>query len=229
MKLKALAVAAVLIGVFSFIAPASAFDTTPPVLVSATVSPTSLPESGGAVTVTLVVSSPTYGLANPPVIVFGLGNLGRQQGAGRMTLISGDAKSGTYGITANFVAPLMPGVYSLTVFPLGDAAQNRTDFLYPNVTVTVGGTVSTPTPAPVVTISPTSSPTTPTTAGAATQSDLAAQLKTLQDQVAQLTAANVALVNQVEILKNASSLSLAVKLHARLAKICSARPRPKGC
>jgi hypothetical protein len=243
-KSKALAVIASLIGTLLFAPSAGAFDPTPPVLVSATVSPTTLPESGGPVIVTLVVSSPAYGLALPPAIMFQMNpNLNRyisflpndDQGQVRSfvftTLVSGDAKSGTYRATANFAAPIMPGVYGLIITDLKDAGQNSTSVIRTSATVTVTANAvaaPTPTPTPSATASPTSTPLvtpSPTT----TQIDLTSQLKTLQDQVARLTAANAALANQVTILKNASSLSLAVKLQAKLAKICAVRPKPKGC
>jgi hypothetical protein len=244
-KSKALAVIASLIGTLLAAPSAGAFDPTPPVLVSATVSPTTLPESGGPVIVTIVVSSPAYGLARPPAIMFRLNtnlsrvisflpndDLGRVQNFVVTTLVSGDAKSGTYRATANFAAPIMPGVYGLTILELEDAAQNRRDLIQTSATVTVIAVAApTPTPTPSATASPTSTPSmtlSPTTA-ATSQIDLAEQLLALQDQVARLTAANAALANQVTILKNASSLSLAVKLQAKLAKICAVRPKPKGC
>jgi hypothetical protein len=228
-KSKALVAIAALIGTLLFAPSASAFDSTPPTLVSVKVSPTTLPEGGGTVTVTVVVSSPTYGLADPPVIIFTLdgdnsGN--RNQGFGRMALVSGDAKHGTYESKVNFTAPLMSGIYRLTIYPLADLAKNTTvGFNSTKATVAIG--VVTPTPTVTPAPSATSIPTPP-------QSDAASQLRALKGQIAALLTENGSLNSQVARLtvENADltrQVKTLGKIKNHLTKICSVKPRPKSC
>jgi hypothetical protein len=222
-KSKALAAVAALIGTLLFAPSAGAFDTTPPTLVSATVSPVTLPESGGTVTVTAQVTS-AYELTQTPLFIFG--QMGYTKNFSctsppvlRMTLVAGDSKNGTFRCESNFSAPLKPGIYKLTFFPLTDAGGNTTDFITTKYSIAVEVPTPTPTPTPSATSTPTPTP------------DAASQLTALQGQVAALLVENASLKSQVaQLAGEKSALAMQLKrIKNQLKKICTVRSKPKGC
>ena len=93
-----------------------AFDSTPPTLVSATTNINTIPEEGGTIILTVVVKTSSYDLDQNPLPVVNVntkpfsctGNDGL-----RMSLISGDAKNGTYKCNLVFTSPLKPGIYPM--------------------------------------------------------------------------------------------------------------------
>ena len=190
---------------------AIAFDSTPPSLGAVTLSQNSVPETGGTVTVTAQVTSSAYGLDQAPLFTL------QQQGYSknfsctrpslmRMSLVSGDEKNGLYRCEADILPPLKPGVYKLVFFPLTDKGGNTTDFINTNFSVAVGvaAPTLTPTPKPTLTSKP------PVTQPPSQTSDATTDVLILKSQV--------------------SSLQSQLKaLEGKIKKICSAKPKPKGC
>jgi len=176
-----------------------AFDSTPPTLVSAKVTPNSLPDSGGTVTLSLVVQS-NSGLSESPVATFNLGTTGRFIGFGQLNRVAGDSKNGTYSSTLVVPSGQMPGRYTLTVFPLRDIAQNGTSFIYPSdvyIDYGVAGS-SSPTPAAPVIAQPS-----PLASPAGSQSQmLQDSLAAANQQVLTLTQKNSDLSNKILDLTN---------------------------
>lgn len=187
---------------------AEGFDPTPPSLGAVTVTPLALPESGGKVVLTLQATAATYGLDQLPLPTFGIQGYSKNFSCSgfpnglRMSLISGTEKSGTYQCEINFAAPLMPGIYKLTIFPLTDKAGNTTSFIFPSISVAVG--------VPVVATTP---PTPTTTLKPDADSPSAGSINSL-----------------VELRNQVSRLQLQItSLNAKLKRICSVKPKPRGC
>jgi hypothetical protein len=197
--------------IFSFpLTTSNAFDSTPPSLGTVTVSQTSLPETGGTVVVTAQITATAYGLDQAPLFVFQQDGYSKNFSCTRpiglrMTLVAGDEKSGSYRCETDFAAPLKPGVYKLMFFPLTDKGGNSTGgFINTNFSVAIGVPAVAAKPTPKPTIS--SKPEVTSTQGSAD----AGELLSLKTQVA-------ALQSQLKTLQ------------AKLNKICSGKPKPKGC
>lgn len=110
----------------------NAYDPTPPSVVSVMVSPNSLPESGGDVTVTVAISSVNGLVGNPVGGLYLQSDKSHNEGFVVMTEISGDSHNGTFQTTVHFTSADKPGRYSLTLFPLQDLDKNTTTgFLTP--------------------------------------------------------------------------------------------------
>lgn len=201
--------------------PSSAFDSTIPILVSATTNTNSVSENGGTITLTVVTKTSSYDLDQNPLPVVYVntkpfsctGNDGL-----RMSLISGDGKNGTYKCDIIFTSPLKPGIYAMTIFPLTDKGGNTTGFLDPKINITIGNLQITPSPAPSPTATPTPTPTKNVTLDqSAVIADLSTQLALLKSQITNLEA---------QLKKSTGATNSAV---AKLKKICLAKPKPKGC
>lgn len=194
-----------------------AFDSTPPSLVSATTNINTIPEEGGTIILTVVVKTSSYDLDQNPLPVVNVNtrpfSCTGSDGL-RMTLQSGDARNGTYKCNIVFTSPLKPGIYPLTIFPLTDKGGNTTGFLNPKIDITIG----TPTPSPTPTPTPSPTPTKNAVVDQATViADLNMQIASLKNQVANLD------------LQLKKSLATASSSMAKLNKICSSKPKPKGC
>jgi len=188
---------------------AYAFDSTPPTVDSCSVTPSSLPDTGGTITATIHITS-LNGVSGLPVAPFYLqGDTTRQLGGLTLQLQSGDIKSGTWTETVNVPGNLMPGKYVMTIFPLSDTAQNSTKSFYacPNAVVQYG-TVNTPMPTPSAS---------PISQGAP---DYLSQIVALQSQVASLTA---------EVQKMNSYKLQVLNLTNQLHRICAVKKKPAGC
>lgn len=209
-RLIALIIISSLLAINPFVS--NAFDSTPPSLGTVTVSQSSLPETGGTVVVTAQITATAYGLEFAPLFVFQQDGYSKtfscdKSSLNRMTLVAGDEKNGSYRCETEFATPLKPGVYKLMFFPLTDKGGNKSDgFIYTNFSVAVGvrAVAAIPTPTPKATIS--SKPTVTSTQGSAD----AGELLSLKTQVALLQ-------------------SQLKKLQVKLNKICSGKPKPKGC
>jgi hypothetical protein len=202
-----------------------AFDTTPPTLVSATTNINAIPEEGGTIVLTVVVKTSSYDLDQNPLPVVNVNNrpfsCTGSDGL-RMTLLSGDARNGTYRCNMVFNSPLRPGIYPLTIFPLTDKGGNTTGFLNPKIDITIGTPTTTPTPTPTPTPKPTPTPTpTPTRNAIVDQTAVIAELNL---QIASLKSQVASLDSQLK-----KSISTAKSSVAKLNKICSSKPKPKGC
>jgi hypothetical protein len=192
---------------------AIAFDTTPPKVESCTISPRQISDiDGGKVRVTIKVVSKN-GLSSNVLSVLNLknntSNSTRQLGGFIMSRESGDEFSSTWVQDIDVKPGLMPGIYELSIFPLTDKVQNGTFFLgCPGQDVSYGVAASTPTPTPkpaqTVTPKPISSPT------PLMETARSGELLQLKSQIALL---------QTQL----------VTLQSKLKKICSAKPKPKGC
>jgi hypothetical protein len=196
---------------------AIAFDTTPPKVESCTISPRQISDvDGGNLRVTIKVTSKN-GLSSNVLSVLNLKNntssATRQLGGFIMTRESGDEFSGTWIQDIAVKPGLMPGIYELSIFPLTDKVQNGTSFLgCPGQDVAYG--VTTPTPAPTPTPKPTPAPT-PTPKPIVTVTPK--QEPNMSSEVLQLKTQVALLQNQLKTLQ------------AKVTKICSAKPKPKGC
>jgi len=188
----------------------NAFDSTPPSLGTVTVSQTSLPETGGTVVVTAQITASAYGLDQAPLFIFQQDGYSKNFSCTRpmglrMTLVAGDEKSGSYRCETDFAAPLKPGVYKLMFFPLTDKGGNSSGgFINTNFSVAIGVPAVTAKPTPKPTIY--AKPEVTSTQGSAD----AGELLSLKTQVALLQ-------------------SQLKTLQAKLNKICSGKPKPKGC
>jgi len=193
--------------------PANAFDSNPPSVESCTISPRVVSDvTGGIVRVTIKVKS-SNGLSSNILSVLNMKNNTsstlRQLGGFIMNRESGDDFSGTWIQDINVKAGLMPGLYELSIFPLEDKVQNRTSFLScPGQEVSYGVVEPTPNPAPRASQTPTASP--QPTATAKTSSESSAFVTNLKSQLAFLR-------------------TQMATLQAKMKKICSVKPRPKGC
>jgi hypothetical protein len=200
-----------------------AFDSTPPSLVSASVNTKSVPEEGGTVVLEVSVKTSSYDLVDNPLPVVNVNNkpfsCTGSDGL-RMTLISGDRKNGNYRCNIIFTAPLKPGIYPLTIFPLTDKGGNTTNFINPNINITIGSPVITPTPTatPIQTITPKPTPTT---------SNVNDQLTIISELKSQINSLNIKISNLEAQLKSRDAAQNT--LQKRLQKICSSKPKPKGC
>jgi len=206
--MKKFFLAALTVGLAFTMTPAFAFDSTPPSLGTVTLSQNSVPETGGTVVVTAQVTSSAYGLEQAPLFILQQSGYSKnfsctRPSAMRMSLVSGDEKNGLYRCEADILPPLKPGIYKLVFFPLTDKGGNSTNnFEYTNFSVAVG--VAAPTPKPTLTSKPT------VTQPPSQTSDATTDVLTLKSQV--------------------SSLQSQLKaLEGKIKKICSAKPKPKGC
>jgi hypothetical protein len=208
----------------NFSQKALSFDTTPPKVESCTISPREISDAvGGTVKVTIKVVSKS-GLTSNVLSVLNLKNnttgSTRQLGGFIMNRVSGDEFSGTWVQDIPVRAGLFPGIYELTIFPLTDSVQNGTGFLS-----CPGQEVSYGVPAPAA--SPTSSPSlTPTPSPKPTP------VPTVTVTATPLPAATVYIANPVdESLRNQLTLlrTELSQLEKKLKKVCSAKPKPKGC
>lgn len=197
---------------------ALAFDSTPPKVESCTISPRVVSDAtGGTIRVTIKVQS-ISGLSSNVLSVLNLKNnntgVTRQLGGFIMSRQSGDEFSSIWVQDIDVKPGLMPGIYELNIFPLTDKLQNGTSFIgCPGQDVTYG--VATPTPSP--TPSPTSSAKSTNTVGNSQALALSARVMELETINSNLESANLKLSNTNKSLAN------------RLARICSAKPKPKGC
>ncbi len=201
--------------------PSSAFDSTLPILVSASTNTNSVPETGGTVVLTVVVKTSSYDFDQNPLPVVNVNtrpfSCTGKDGL-RMSLLSGDAKNGTYKCDMIFTSPLKPGVYPMTIFPLTDKGGNTTGFLDPKINITIGNPQVTPVPTPSPTPTPTPTPTKNVTLDqSAVIADLSSQLALLKSQITNLEA---------QLKKSTGATNSAM---AKLKKICLAKPKPKGC
>ncbi len=196
---------------------ASAFDATPPSVESCTISPRVVSDvTGGNIRVTIKVKS-SNGLSSNVLSVLNMKNNSsntlRQLGGFIMSRESGDEFSGTWVQDIAVKPGLMPGIYELSIFPLEDKVQNRTSFLAcPGQDVSYGVVAPTPTPTPRATpiASPKPSPLATASLAPNTQNESVAVIANLQSQLALLRAQMMA-------------------LDSKLKKICSLKPKPKGC
>lgn len=197
--------------------PANAFDSTPPSLGTVTVSQSSLPETGGTVVVTVQVNAAAYGLDQAPLFVFQQDGYSKNFSCTRpmglrMALMSGDEKNGTYRCETDFAAPLKPGLYKLMFFPLTDKGGNNSGgFINTSFSVSVG------VPAPLSTASstPTTSPTKPP------------QATVTQEAYDAIVSKNSELVSQIASLQ--AKMTSLIAIQNKFTKICSSKPKPKGC
>ena len=187
----------------------NAFDSTPPSLGTVTVSQSSLPETGGTVVVTAQITAAVYGLEFAPIFVFQQDGYSKTFSCGKaslnyMTLVAGDEKNGSYRCETEFATPLKPGVYKLMFFPLTDKGGNKSGFINTNFSVAIGvpAVAAKPTPKPTISSKPVVTST--------QESADAGELLSLKTQVALLQ-------------------SQLKTLQAKLNKICSGKPKPKGC
>ena len=190
---------------------AFAFDTTTPTVESCLITPHQVSDAtGGTLRVTIKVVSKN-GLTNEVLSVLNMKNSStlRQLGGFIMRRESGDEFSGTWVQDIAVKPGLMPGIYALSIFPLEDKNQNRTSFLScPGQDVFYGVAEPTPTPTPTPKSTFTSKP--PITPAATPESLDAGEVLQLKSQVALL---------QTQL----------KTLQIRMKKICSVKPKPKGC
>ncbi len=198
---------------------ASAFDSTPPVIDSCSITPNKLTDAGGQITTSVHITS-VNGLLNDPVgPVYLENNTSRQLGGLVMTLTEGDRKSGTYKQTFTVPANLMPGRYILTIFPLTDVSQNSSSGFYkcPNAYIDYG--TSSPT-LPTPSASPKASATPSATSTPVISTVDQVTIDSLKAQIASLTTYKAL---------SESYKKINADLTNKIAKICSAKPKPRGC
>ena len=130
-----------------------------------------------------------------------------------MTRQSGDEFSGTWIQDIAVKPGLMPGIYELSIFPLTDKLQNGTLFLgCPGQDVSYG--VAAPTPRPTPTPTPVASTTPKISDGEAVALAQNAEFKARLTQL------------ESQLKKIQSAL---LKANTQHTKICSVKPKPKGC
>ncbi len=199
----------------------NAFDSTPPSLGTVTVSQSSLPETGGTVVVTAQITATAYGLDQAPLFVFQQDGYSKNFSCTRpiglrMTLVAGDEKSGSYRCETDLTAPLKPGVYKLMFFPLTDKGGNSSGgFISTNFSVAVG--------VPAVAAKPTSTPTPKPTPSVSK----VVQPAINQESIDVLLESNAQLRSQVTSLQ--AQVKALIAIQSKYNKICSTKPKPKGC
>jgi hypothetical protein len=147
----------------TFTVTSGAADTTPPVLQSLSVSPTSVDVSASAqtVTVTLRVTDDSSGAQLPSVDADST-STSQHSGFGQTMLVSGTPQDGVYQSTITLAKNAAPGQWQVVLFPLRDNAGNSQPNFpdlsgYPSTFTVTSGTVASP--SPILTASPTPSPT----------------------------------------------------------------------
>jgi len=226
------------VGVLLFSGSAIAFDSTPPVVESCSISPRQVSDvTGGKVRVTINVVSKN-GLSSNVLSVLNLKNnpssTVRQLGGFVMSRESGDEFSGTWVQDIDVKPGLMPGIYELSIFPLTDKVQNGTFFLgCPGQDVSYGVVAPTPTPTPKPSLTPTQTPTPkPTPAPTVTVTAIPAPAPTVTVTATPAPAPTVYVKNPADLALSDSIARLQIQvstLNAKLKKICAAKPKPKGC
>ena len=184
---------------------AIAFDTTAPKVESCKINIKSIPSTGGEVTVTAQIKS-VFELDRTPVIrMFNNGYERWIADVKFAQLTSGDMKSGTWTSTFSVLTDRKPDRYYVFFDALWDKGgnSNKMSFKCEEAYVDYGGYVI-PTPTPKPTSS--SKPVVTSTQG----SDDASEVLQLKTQVASLQ-------------------SQLKTLQAKINKICSGKPKPKGC
>ena len=182
---------------------AIAFDTTAPKVESCKINVKSIPSTGGEVTVTAQIKS-AFELDRTPVIrMFNNGYERWIADVKFAELTSGDMKSGTWTSTFSVLTDRKPDRYFVFFDALWDKGgnSNKMSFRCEEAYVDYGGYVMpTPTPTPTQKTSP------PPSNESGVNSEVL-KLKSLVD----------VLQGQVKTLQ------------IKMKKICSAKPKPKGC
>lgn len=182
---------------------AIAFDTTPPKVESCEINVKSIPSTGGEVTVTAKIKS-AFEIDRTPVIrMFNNGYERWIADVKYAQLASGDMKSGTWTSTFSVLTDRKPDRYYVFFDPLWDKGgnSNKISFKCEDAYVDYGGYLA-PTPTPT--------PTLKTTPPQSTESSVNSEVLKLRSQLALL---------QTEI----------KTLQLKMKKICSTKPKPKGC
>ncbi len=182
---------------------AIAFDTTPPKVESCNINVKSVPSTGGEVTVTAQIKS-VFDLDRTPVIrMFNNGYERWIADVKFAQLTSGDMKSGTWTSTFTVLSDRKPDRYYVFFDALWDKGgnSNKMSFKCEDAYVDYGGYLApAPTPTPTIKITP---PPSSESGGNNEVFKLKTQIVLLQSEVK--------------------------TLQTKLKKICSAKPRPKGC
>ena len=186
---------------------AIAFDTTPPKVESCEINVKSIPSTGGEVTVTAKIKS-VFDLDRTPVIrMFNNGYERWIADVKSAQLASGDMKSGTWTSTFSVLTDRKPDRYYVFFDALWDKGgnSNKMSFKCEDAYVDYGGYLA-PSPTPT----PTPTPTLKTMPPQSTESGVNSEVFKLRSQLALL---------QTEL----------KTLQFKMKKICSAKPKPKGC
>lgn len=205
----------------------AAYNPTLPVVSSCTASPATIPDAGGSLKITLHVIDPT------PVnlVVVNVMNIdGGNIAFGQLTLTSGSTTDGDWSSTFSVAPNLKPGIYSVVAQDVLDTSQNQVTFYSsPNCQVAYG-TFSDPSTA-LPSATPTTMPTNNTL-------DLVNQIGILRSQLSDAKNEINSLNRQLSTLNRvlsryqtqiAAANSANMNPIAKLKKICSFKPKPKGC
>ncbi|MET3919890.1 serine protease [Arthrobacter sp. UYEF20] len=129
-------------------------DIAGPVLVSSTVTPKSLNIATGPATVKITVRLTDRTGTSDPVLSVSHDGTGQSHGFGRMTLLSGTAKDGTWERSVAIPKGSATGNWTVTLFPLSDTLGNGSggflDLATLNVTATIPKLSLTAAPVPIV-------------------------------------------------------------------------------
>jgi hypothetical protein len=186
----------------------AAYNPTKPIVTQCSANPTSIPDTGGQLQVTVHVVDPT---PISFVVVNVINSSSNSIAFGGLSLQSGSLTDGDWSNTFTVKPNLKPGLYSVMVQNVMDTSDNSLVFYYcPNLKVNYGNAQESTPAVPAVT--PKSTPTPkPSVLDKPTQgSDGAADVLNLRSQVALLQ-------------------SQLRSMEAKIKKICAAKPRPKGC
>jgi len=186
----------------------AAYNPTKPIVTQCSANPTSIPDTGGQLKVTVHVVDPT---PISFVVVNVINSSSNSIAFGGLSLQSGTLTDGDWSNTFTVKPNLKPGLYSVMVQNVMDTSDNSLVFYYcPNLKVNYGNAQeATPTVPPVT---PKSTPIPkPSLLDKPIQgSDVVTDISNLKSQIALLQS-------------QLRSMELKIK------KICSAKPKPKGC
>jgi len=196
---------------------ASAFDATPPKLEDCKVTPSVLPDTGGELTFSARITS-ISGLDRTPIVRMFNKDMTRWiADVVSINRISGDLKSGIYQGKVTVGANLKPDRYYVAFDSLWDLSQNRTGQIWCSDAFVDYGGYQPPMPTPSPANSPTPAPT-PTASSTNVSTPKPSEvLFTALSSLEKLKAQNALLIKQINL------------LNAKLSKICTAKPKPKGC
>jgi hypothetical protein len=196
---------------------ASAFDATPPKLEDCKVTPVVLPESGGELTFSAKITS-INGLERTPIVRMFNKDMTRWiADVVSMNRIAGDSKSGIYQGKVTVGANLKPDRYYVAFDSLWDLSLNRTGQIWCSDAFVDYGGYQPPVPTPTAVPTPTPVPTPTTSSNNASAPKPSEVLFTALSSLEKLKSQNAMLIKELKL------------LNAKLSKICTAKPKPKGC
>ena len=192
----------------------AAYNPTLPTVTECQASTNEIPDHGGPLTVTLHIVDPT------PVNIVVVNVMDQSANSiafGALVLSSGLATDGYWSKTLSVAPDLRPEIYNVVAQNVSDTSSNSITFYFcPNLAINYGNAAVTPlpTPTPKASAIATLIPTPLVTPTSITEPDALSALMAKYNQ----------LLNQLNSVQRQMKA-----LNTKLNKICSAKPKPKGC